>query len=93
MNRKMGPRVLTAAVLVLGVMLAAQAPPRVEPSRYLAHVKWLSSDDLGGRGNGTAALERAAAYVRNRFREAGLEEIDQPFESEVSIEPPATATL
>ena len=28
MNRKMGPRVLTAAVLVLGVMLAAQAPPR-----------------------------------------------------------------
>jgi hypothetical protein len=89
----MRPRVLSAAGLVLGVTLSAQAPPRIEPSRYFAHVKWLSADDLGGRGNGSDALERAAAYVRDRFREAGLEEFDQPFESEVSIEPPATATL
>jgi hypothetical protein len=79
--------------LVMGVSLAAQAPVRIEPARFLAHVRWLSSDDLGGRGNGTEALGRAAAYVRDRFHDAGLEQTDQPFDAEVPIDPPASAAL
>jgi hypothetical protein len=86
-------RVLPAILLVMGVALAAQAPPRADASRFLADVKWLSSDDLGGRGNGSEALDRAAGYLRDRFRDFGLEEIDQPFESEVAIDPPANAAL
>jgi peptidase M28-like protein len=87
------PRLLPAFVLAAGIALAAQAPARIDPSRFLAHVKWLSSDELGGRGNGTEALDRAAAYIRDRFRDAGLDTVEQPFDTEVSLEPPASATL
>ena len=86
-------RVLPAILIVMGAALAAQAPPRADASLFLADVKWLSSDDLSGRGNGTEALDRAAQYLRDRFRDFGLEEIDQPFESEVPIDPPANAAL
>ena len=45
----------------------------VTRERYLAHVKFLSSDELEGRGNGTAGLERAADYIASEFGKAGLE--------------------
>jgi hypothetical protein len=89
----MGLPALPAFVVATSIALAAQAPARIDPTRFLAHVKWLSADELGGRGNGTEGLERAAAYVRDRFRDAGLEQSDQPFDAEVAIDPPATAAL
>ena len=38
----------------------------------LQHIKYLSSDDLKGRGNGTPELDQAAQYIAERFMEAGL---------------------
>jgi hypothetical protein len=67
--------------LALAAALAATVHPlaqtgavsEVSESRYMAHVKYLASDDLGGRGNGTPGLERAADYIAEQFRDAGLE--------------------
>lgn len=46
---------------------------RIDPVRYLAHVRHLASDELAGRGNGTPGLEQAAAYIATAFERAGLE--------------------
>ena len=63
------------ATLAAAVHSLAQtgAVSEVSESRYMAHVKYLASDDLGGRGNGTPGLERAADYIAEQFHAAGLE--------------------
>ena len=58
------------AALIAGVSYAA-APP-IDPESILQHIKFLASDDLQGRGNGTAALERAGDYIAEQFKAAGL---------------------
>jgi hypothetical protein len=62
---------LFAAVLC-AVSLQAD-PRRIDPKAYLEHVKFLASEDLEGRGNGSRGLESAAEYIAAQFREAGLE--------------------
>jgi hypothetical protein len=42
------------------------------PDRLLDHIRFLSADELQGRGNGSEGLERAAEYIAAQFREAGL---------------------
>jgi hypothetical protein len=46
------------ATLVLALVAAAglAAPPVPEPDRLLEHIKFLSSDELRGRGNGTEGI-------------------------------------
>ena len=39
----------------------------------LEHIKFLASDDLKGRGNGERGLERAAEYIAEQFKAAGLQ--------------------
>jgi hypothetical protein len=39
----------------------------------MQHVSFLASDDLKGRGNGSAELERAAEYIAAQFRSYGLQ--------------------
>jgi Tol biopolymer transport system component len=60
---------------------ATNARPAVPPSSFsaqistndlLAHVRFLASPELEGRGTGTRGAERAAAYIVSRFEEAGL---------------------
>ena len=51
---------------------AAAATPPINPETLLGHIKFLASDDLRGRGNGSEGLERAAEYIAARFKEAGL---------------------
>ncbi|MGE0460376.1 MAG: M20/M25/M40 family metallo-hydrolase [Vicinamibacterales bacterium] len=86
-------------VLLWAAALGAQAPARPTASTYLSHVRYLSSDQFNGRGNGTPDLERAADYIAAQFRAAGLaggagpESFDQAFDTEVQIEPPSTAAL
>ena len=64
-------RVLVA--LLLSVALTADSRTPIQPDALLAHVKFLSSDELEGRGNGTKGLERAAAYIAEQFKAAGLQ--------------------
>lgn len=59
-----------AAVLVAGS--AAALAPDIEPDRLLTHIRFLSSDDMKGRGNGSPELERAAEYIATAFESAGL---------------------
>ena len=64
---------LAAVIAVVAAGLAAAATPRIDPRAYLEHVKFLASDALEGRGNGSPGLEKAADYIAGRFRAAGLE--------------------
>lgn len=58
-------------------------------SRFLEHIRYLASDDLVGRGNGSDGLEKAGDYIASLFREAGL----RPAGEEGSYFQPFTVTL
>ena len=62
---------LTVGVILVGASAAALAPD-IEPDHLLAHIKFLSSDEMKGRGNGSPELERAADYIAEAFGRAGL---------------------
>src|SRR5574341_319129 len=74
-------RSLAALVtLALGILGAVE----VDPQKYLAHVKYLASEDLKGRGSGTPGLDKAAEYIARQFRALGLKPVPghdyfQPF--------------
>ena len=58
--------VLVSAVLVHG-------EKEISPDALLGHIKFLASDDLKGRANGSDGLERAADYIAEQFKAAGLQ--------------------
>ena len=64
---------VTALAAAVHPLAQTRAVSEVSESRYMAHLKYLASDDLGGRGNGTPGLERAAEYIAEQFRAAGLQ--------------------
>jgi aminopeptidase YwaD len=47
--------------------------PAITSDNLRAHVEWLSSDLLEGRGTGTAAIDSAAAYIAREFARYGLQ--------------------
>ncbi len=65
------------AVLLLSCLSIAlasfAATHSFQPDAYLRHVKFLASDALQGRGNGTPELNKAADYIAEEFKAAGLE--------------------
>lgn len=71
--------VTTLALLAVGGTVFA-APPRAEEianpeitaSEVTAHLKYLASPDLSGRGSGTAGNDQTAEYLAERFSAAGL---------------------
>ena len=67
------PKFVLAAAIAILAGGAAYLQADIEDDRLLEHIKFLASDDLKGRGNGTEGLERAADYIARGFREAGLE--------------------
>jgi hypothetical protein len=82
--------VLIVGVLLVGASAAALAP-EIEPDQLLAHIKFLSSDEMKGRGDGSPELERAAEYIATQFKNVGLEPAGdngswfQPFELEAGL--------
>jgi hypothetical protein len=44
----------------------------ITPEELRAHVKFLASDELEGRGSGTQGNEQAAAYIARQFENYGL---------------------
>lgn len=56
-----------------GMCLAAGVAVTFAPASYLDHVKFLASDELEGRGPGTPGIERAAEYIADQFKQAGLQ--------------------
>jgi hypothetical protein len=82
--------VLTVGAVFIAASAAALAPD-FEPDRLLAHIRFLSSDEMKGRDNGSPELERAADYIAAQFKEAGLQPAGddgswfQPFELQVGL--------
>ena len=65
--------VLTACLLFSLASFASSSVPEFDAQSYLRHVKYLSSDALQGRGDGTPELEKAAEYIAARFKDSGLQ--------------------
>ncbi len=61
-------------LFVLGLAVALGAANSTSGD-YLAHVRYLASPELQGRGNGTPGLEKAAAYMAAGFRAAGVQSV------------------
>ena len=68
--KRLSAVILAAALCV--VVTQAQTR-RVDPRTYLEHIKFLASEDLEGRGNGSPGLEAAADYIAKHFGAIGLE--------------------
>jgi Peptidase family M28/PDZ domain/PA domain len=47
-----------------------------DPAKYLEHVKYLASEQLRGRGDGTPELEKAAHYIAKQFHAFGLKPVN-----------------
>jgi hypothetical protein len=56
-------RSLIIIAFVVAGGAAAALPADISGDAIQRHVKFLASDDLKGRGNGTAELERAGDYI------------------------------
>ena len=73
----------TAAILVLiAVAWAGETNPSSKPAktefsavRFKDHVRYLASDKLKGRGNGSPELDAAAVYIAKQFQKAELEPV------------------
>jgi len=59
--------------VVACLLLAASERPLVSPERVGEHVRFLASPALKGRMSGTPELDRAARYIADYFRAAGLQ--------------------
>ncbi len=65
---------LIAAVLGLTAWTAASGTRRdlAPEDAYIRHIRYLASDELKGRGNGSRELEKAGDYIAAEFKAAGL---------------------
>ncbi len=66
---------LTFSIGILVALVALQAQGEdsaTSESRLSGAVKYLASDELGGRGVGTPELDQAADYIVTEFSNAGL---------------------
>ena len=83
--------------LVLGIASSVPATAQTTPEAYtlLADVRYLASDDLGGRLIGSAGADTAAEYIARRFAAAGLQPSSQGWFQRftVSRDAPAVAQL
>jgi Peptidase family M28/PDZ domain/PA domain len=68
-------RRLPVFLAALAAAAWAQAPS-IDPDAYLAHVRYLASDELKGRATGSPELEKAAAYIQSQFKSFGLKPVD-----------------
>jgi len=67
---------LMVCTLVLGMGHSAAAQEKrvkIDPKRIRAHVKYLSSDALEGRGTGQKGGDLAAEYIAAQFKSYGLQ--------------------
>jgi len=67
----------TASLLVLTLLVTTQgmaqsSSPAVTAQDLEAHVRYLASDELEGRGSGLEGNRKAAAYIAGEFKKYGL---------------------
>jgi Peptidase family M28 len=91
-------KVLVAVGLLVVAATLVRGEKEIEPDALLGHIKFLAADDLKGRGNGSEGLERAADYIAEQFKSAGLQpgvngSWFQPFELNAGLSIGPTNTL
>ena len=59
----------------LALLLLTGAAAARDEGRLLEHLRYLASDELQGRGNGSPGLEQAARYIAEEYRRTGLEPV------------------
>ena len=69
-------RVLAAALIPAALVWAASVSAPFSAADYIRHVKYLASDDLKGRGDGSPELNQAARYIADEFRTFGLKPVN-----------------
>ena len=57
---------------VLLVLAGGLVAASLSPTEYIGYVKFLASEDMRGRATGSPELEKAASYIRDRFRSMNL---------------------
>jgi len=71
--RRILPVALAVAAIGLSLSsLRADSPSQYTADTYLQPIKYLASDELKGRGDGTPELNTAAKYIAQHFKKAGL---------------------
>ncbi len=63
---------LASLVTIPAVRPSAEAVSDLSASRYFDHVKFLSSNEMKGRADGSPELDKAADYIASQFRLWGL---------------------
>ena len=84
-------------IFVLGIALSVPAQAQTTPEAYvlLADVRYLASDELGGRSIGSPGADSAAEFIARRFAAVGLQPSSQGWFQRftVSRDAPAVAQL
>jgi Zn-dependent M28 family amino/carboxypeptidase len=62
-----------AALALLNAQVSTKSWAHVDPDSALAHVRYLSSDELKGRDTPSAGLDKAADYIAEQFKEGGAQ--------------------
>src|ERR1044071_6615229 len=66
----------TITLLLISIPLVLRAAPErataLRAEAIQAHIAYLASDELAGRGSGTKGNEAAARYIAAQFRRSGL---------------------
>ncbi len=73
MNRKLRLVTLFVLLAVSAGLWAAEQQTAVAPERIKAHVEYLASPAMKGRGTGTPELNKASKYIADEFKRDGLE--------------------
>ncbi len=63
---------VTIVVLSAAAFAAKLNVPKIDPEKIRAHVKYLASDELEGRGVGQKGGDLAADYIADQFKSYGL---------------------
>jgi hypothetical protein len=66
---------IAAGLLFLAASLVPAGAVEISVSRYREDVRYLSSENLKGRGTGTSELDKAADYILKEFARAGLKPV------------------
>lgn len=76
---------LLAATLACSPTVAPTPDQRISGDAILDDVRALSDDEMEGRGTGTPGEARAARWIEQRFRDAGLSPVAGLFRQEVRL--------
>lgn len=69
-------RQIAIAIVCAALAAAGELPTvRINASRLMNDIRYLSSPELGGRGTGTPGLDKAASWIAEEFARAGLKPV------------------